>query len=83
MDETSEQQAAQVATRKHGSVRRENLGKFFYDLAKLVFAGLVVGAVTPLFNEEVDINSPRLWGILVIGVFATSGLGYLGNKICR
>ena len=83
MDETSEQQAAQVATRKHGSVRRENLGKFFYDLAKLVFAGLVVGAVTPLFNEEVEFFNSRTILLLCIGVVATTILGYIGNKICR
>ena len=83
MDDLKEQRAASPATGKHGSVRRENLGKFFYDLAKLVFAGLVVGAVTPLFNEGADFGNPRLWGILAVGVGLTVLLGYVGNKICR
>lgn len=30
---------------------RENLGKFFFDLAKLSFAGLVVGGIVPLYAE--------------------------------
>ena len=81
MDETSEQQAAQVATRKHGSVRRENLGTFFYDLAKLVFAGLVVGAVTPLFNEGAELGNPVLWIIAAIGVVVTSFFAYVGYKM--
>ena len=83
MDDLKEQRAASPATGKHGSVRRENLGKFFYDLAKLVFAGLVVGAVTPLFNEGADFFNSRTIVLLCIGVVATTVLGYIGNKICR
>ena len=33
-------------------VRREKLAGFFYDLAKLSFAGLVIGGITPAFSKE-------------------------------
>ena len=34
--------------REREKARKENLGKFFYDLAKLTFAGVVICGVIPL-----------------------------------
>lgn len=33
--------------REREKARKENLGKFFYDLAKLTFAGVVICGVIP------------------------------------
>lgn len=37
---------------ERNKTRREKLAGYFFDLSKLIFAGLVVGSVTPLFSDE-------------------------------
>ena len=41
------QQAIQQESREREKSRREALGKLFHDFAKLSFAGLVIGGMTP------------------------------------
>ena len=40
--------------REREKARKENLGKFFYDLAKLTFAGVVICGVIPLYKNPND-----------------------------
>ena len=61
-------------------VSRETLGKFFYDLAKLVFAGVVVGGVMQLVNSDNLIFSIVM---IAFGVVASSFLAYVGFLILR
>lgn len=44
--------------------QRENFAKFLYDLAKLTFAGFVIGAV--ISKEPLNVS------ILVLGLFLTA-----------
>lgn len=48
MGKWSEQQEVKKETKEKDKMRRETLGKFFFDLAKLAFAGLFVSWITPL-----------------------------------
>lgn len=61
-------------------VSRETLGKFFYDLAKLAFAALVVGSITSIVMKDDNIES---WIIIGIGSFVTCVFAYIGYKIIK
>ena len=52
---------------------RQSLGKFFIDLSKLVFAGVVVGGVMQLVNSDNLIFSIVM---IAFGVVASSSLEY-------
>lgn len=60
--------------------RRDNLGKFFYDLAKLTFAAIVLGEMLSLQKESVDAQG---WYLMGIGVLFTYLLAWIGNKIFK
>lgn len=60
--------------------RRENLGKFFYDLAKVAFAGLVVGGIAPLYTNSENTDN---WYKVFAGVVFTSIFAWIGNKILK
>lgn len=61
-------------------VRRENLSKFYYDLAKLVFAGVVVGGILQLYGDPYDWN---LWIMVAWGVLCTGLIACWANKILK
>ena len=51
MGNWEKQQDEKKESRERDQSRRENLGKFFYDLAKLTFAGLVIGGIATFDTE--------------------------------
>lgn len=59
---------------------REALGKFFYDLAKLAFAALVIGSITSIVVKDDNVDS---WIIVGIGSFVTYIFAYIGYKIIK
>ncbi len=60
---------------------RETLGKYFYDMSKLVFAAVVLTNITALFGlTEFSWKSVAL---LVVGLIATYATAAMGNKILR
>lgn len=60
---------------------REELGKFFYDLAKTTFAVMVLGNVVAMATaEEMGISAI---GVLVFGVYLTFCLAYIGNRVLK
>lgn len=59
---------------------RETLGKFFYDLAKLVFASMVlVGGVSLIINEP----QAKQLVLVVIGIFLTYLFSYIGYNVLK
>lgn len=58
--------------------RKENLGKFFYDLSKLTFAAIVLGEMLVLQKDITDFMS---WYMICVGILQTYILAYIGNKI--
>ena len=59
---------------------RQSLGKFFIDLSKLVFAGVVVGGVVQLSNSS---NLAFSVIMILFGLVASSFLAYVGFLILR
>lgn len=66
--------------RERDRSRRENLGKFFYDLAKLTFAGLVIGSIVSLTPDFENINT--LYRVFLGGI-STVIFARIGNKILK
>lgn len=74
------QQEMKLENRERRKVRRENLSKFFYDLAKLVFAGVVIGGILQLYGNPNDLN---LWVMVIIGTMVTYLIAYFANNILK
>ena len=55
----------------------ETLGKFFFDLAKIMFTALVVGSIMSVVSEE---GKPEYYILIVLGIFSTYILSYIGNR---
>ena len=60
--------------------RKENLGKFFYDLAKLTFAGSVIAGIIPLWKNPGDLS---LWMLVVTGLVCTGVIAASANRIFK
>ena len=75
-----EQQVIKKEQREKNKVRRETLGKFFYDLAKLSFAGLAIGWITPI-AENHNITDNVI--VLLLGVSFTIIFSAIGDKILK
>ena len=58
---------------------REELGKFFYDLAKTSFAAMVIGSTISLFTNMMDAISYCI--VFSIGIVMTVAFAMLGNRI--
>ena len=71
----------QKETKEKERSSRENLGKFFYDLAKTSFAAMVAADLVSFFLTDAD--STMLALLLVLGVFFTSIFAYLGYFIIK
>lgn len=75
-----EQQKAKEEQNNRDRTSRENLGKFFYDLAKLVFASMVLVGGASLILNEFNSNQAVL---LTTGVVLTYILAYIGYYIFK
>lgn len=61
--------------------RRETLGKFLYDLAKMTFGTTVLGEFVAVFGlTDFTISSVI---VLLFGSFVTFGFAYLGNLVLK
>ena len=74
----SEQQENRRERREKGKISREVLGKFFYDLAKLVFTAMaLVGGVALIIGGFQVVQAV----LLLLGLSLTYVLAYIGYKI--
>lgn len=80
MGNWSQQLEERKEVREKDKVRKETLGKFFYDLAKLIFAAIVLGGITPLC---VNIGNGINWNLIVAGSIFTIIFSLIGNKILK
>ena len=72
------QQEIQKEIKEKDKVSRENLGKFFYDLAKLVFTAMaLVGGVALIIGGFQVVQAV----LLLLGLGLTYVLAYIGYKI--
>lgn len=76
MGNWSERQEDRKEVKEKDKIRRETLGKFFYDLAKVAFAALVIGWIMSKDDE---------YGLFVLfcGIFFTIVFAVIGNKILK
>ena len=63
-----------IIKKERDKIRRETLGKFFFDLAKLVFAAIVLGE---------NVFDKSCWVMIMTGLSVTYSLAWLGNKILK
>lgn len=80
MGNFSERQKYKERESEKEKVRIENLGKFFYDLAKLTFVTVVLGNIISFYN---DVDNLARWIQLLAGFFFTIILGICANKIFK
>lgn len=59
---------------------RQSLGKFFIDLSKLVFAGVVVGGVVQLTQSR---DYALMAVMVVLGILVSFIFAFVGFKILR
>ena len=80
MGNWSEKQDVKKEGKEKNKVRRETLGKFFYDLAKLTFAAIVLGGLTPIYA---NMDNSTNWGLIIAGTIFTIIFSLIGNKILK
>lgn len=51
---------------------RETLGKFFYDLARICFAAMIIGAIVGFFKK--DVSGEVCVVLVTVGIFSTTAL---------
>lgn len=77
-EETPHARRVRAHKEKEGR-RRDKLAAFFFDLAKLVFAALAIGGITPLISGDGNVN----WVVAMVGVAVTCLLAFVGNRILK
>lgn len=80
MGNWEKQQEVKKETRERERTSREALGKFFYDLAKLVFTAMALVGGVSLIIEEPQIKQVIL---LCIGMFLTYVFASIGYNILK
>lgn len=66
--------------KKRDATRREKLAGYFFDLSKLIFAGMVIVLILPLLS---DTENAKMWIIAVFGIILTTLSALLANKILK
>ena len=66
--------------KKRDATRREKLAGYFFDLSKLIFAGMVIDRILPLLS---DTENAIMWIIAVFGIILTTLSALLANKILK
>lgn len=80
MGNWSEMQEAKKERKEKDKTSREILGKYFYDLSKLSFAGLVIGGIVSIKPEmDVTVEVCRV----VFGIISAFVLARMGNIILK
>lgn len=80
MSNFSKMQEERTERKEKDKTRRETLGKFFYDLAKLTFAAIVLGGLTPIYA---NMDNSTNWGLIIAGTVFTIIFSLIGNKILK
>lgn len=80
MGKWNEQQGLLKERKEWEKSRKENLGKFFYDLAKLTFAGVVIGGIIMLYGEP---EMSTHWTRVVSGLLGTGMIAFFANRMFK
>lgn len=67
-------------TREREKVGREAFGKFFYDLAKLTFGGMVIGGMMSMkYNESASLTLT----LIFLGLVSTVALAKFAKNVLK
>jgi len=80
LKKSQEMHEQKIETKEKERTSREILGKYLYDLSKLVFGVMVLGVVIPWIT---DAENKNYWLIFGIGLFSTIVLALFGNRILK
>ena len=61
-------------------IARDRLAAYFFDMSKLAFGGVVIGAGIAYLNDTS--NRPLFW-VFLFGIYLTCSLAYLAFKILK
>ena len=75
MSNWEKQQEVKKEGRERDRSRRETLGKYFYDLSKLMFAAMLI--------LQKDMSDSISWLMILFGGLLTYLLAWIGNKILK
>jgi len=75
----NEQQKARTEVKERNKVSREKLAGFFYNLAQLTFAALVLGGITPIYASADTMQAN--WAVIASGLALTCVLAYIAHRI--
>ena len=78
MSNYSKQIERRQEAKEKDKTSRETLGKFFYDLAKIVFGTMTLVGAVSLITGEQSIDNIIL---LILGIVSTSILAAIGYKV--
>ena len=70
-----------MMTKEKEKLARETLGKYFYDISKLIFAATVLVNTTSLF--DVTSFSWKSVALFIVGLIATYATATIGDKILK
>ncbi len=65
--------------KERAKTSREELGKFFYELAKMTFGATVLASGVSLITHSGDVHAAIM--LLVVGAFTTTFFACVGYKI--
>lgn len=80
MGNWSDRQEIKKEAKEKEKTGREILGKYFYDLSKLSFAGLVIGWIMPMTETDKDYLDIV---VLVSGILLTILFAAIARKILK
>lgn len=80
MGDVRPQRDKALSKQEKEKTRREKLAGFFFNLAQLAFAGLVIGWITPLASTT---ENSQNWVILCGGIAFTTIFAAIGNNILK
>ncbi len=80
MGNWEKEQEAKREQKERTKVSKEALGKYFYDVSKLILAGVVIGGFTPILSDkDADINILSV----LIGSITAIFCAWIGNRILK
>ena len=62
-------------------VRRDTLGKIFYDLARTCSAAMIIGAIVGFFKK--DVSGEVCVVLVTVGIFSTTAFASVGYYILK
>jgi hypothetical protein len=78
MGDRSERQIEQ----EKDKTRRETLGRYFFDLSKVTFVGLVIGGAVTLFAKN-EVDEYYVFYLVLAGSVLTYLFAWIGNRILK